>query len=77
MGLVVALWRVSAPMDLVVVLWRVFRSHGLGCCPMESFCSYGLGCCPIESFLDLIKSWELSHRLDRVVSLLVAIPLLI
>jgi hypothetical protein len=37
MDLVVALWRISAPVDLVVVLWKNFCSHGLGCCPMEEF----------------------------------------
>ena len=60
MDLVVALLRISAPTDLVVVLWK-------------NFCYHGLGCRPMENFLDLIKSWESSHRLNLLMSLLVAI----
>ncbi len=39
--------------------------------------SHGLDCCPMKIFLDLIKSWESSHRLNLIMSLLVAISLLI
>jgi hypothetical protein len=63
MDLVVALWRISAPMDLVVVLWKVF------CCSLDLVV--------VLKFLDLIKSWESSHRLNLIMSLLVAISLLI
>jgi hypothetical protein len=46
--LIVAFWKISAPMDLIVVLWKVlfpwtwllsyekFYFHGLGCRPMEN-----------------------------------------
>jgi hypothetical protein len=59
---------------------------------MESYCSHGLGCCPMEDFffftpmdlvvvlwkifLDLIKSREMSHRLNRIICLFGVIPLI-
>jgi hypothetical protein len=55
---------VSVPMDLVVALWRVSA-------PMD------LVVVPWKIFLNSIKSWESSHRLNRIMSLLGAIPLLI
>jgi uncharacterized membrane protein YbhN (UPF0104 family) len=53
-----------------------FLFHGLGCrlenffVPWTWLLSYG-------KILDLIKPWELFHRLNLIVSLLVAISLLI
>jgi hypothetical protein len=64
MDLIVALWRVFAPMDLVVALWRVSA-------PMD------LVVVIWKIFLNSIKLWELSHRLNRIMSLLGAILLLI
>ena len=65
--------------------------HGLGCCPMKDFfCSMDLvvvlwkiSFCSMDlvvvlwKILNLIKSWESSHRLNLIMSLLVAISLLI
>ena len=73
MDLVVVLLRISAPMDLVVVLWKNFRSHGLSCRPMEEFLFPWTWLSSYGEFLDLIKSWESSHRLNLLMSLLVAI----
>jgi hypothetical protein len=77
MDLVVALWRIFAPVDLVVVLWKTSAPMDLVVVLWRDFCSYGLGCRPMEEFLDLIKSWESSDRLNLLMSLLVAISLLI
>ena len=73
MDLVIALLRISAPMDLVVVLWKDFCSHGLGCRPIEEFLFPWTWLSSYGEFLDLIKSWESSHRLNLLISLLVAI----
>jgi hypothetical protein len=58
------LMEVSFPMDLVVALWRI---SGL----------MDLVVVLWKIFLDLIKSWESSHRLNLIMRLLVAIILLI
>ena len=55
---------VFVPMDLVVVLWRVSA-------PMD------LVVILWKIFLNLIKSWESSHRFNRIMSLLGAVSLLI
>jgi hypothetical protein len=52
-------------MDLVVVLWKIFFFV-----PMDLVVV-------LWKILDLIKSWELSHRLNLIMNLLVAISLLI
>jgi hypothetical protein len=67
MDLVVVLWKIFCSMDLIVVLWKIFFFFLF---PWTWLLSYG-------KFLDLIKSWESSHRLNLIVSLLVAISLLI
>uniref|UniRef100_A0A2N9EG33 Uncharacterized protein n=1 Tax=Fagus sylvatica TaxID=28930 RepID=A0A2N9EG33_FAGSY len=69
--LIVALWKISAPMDLIVALWKILF-HGLGCHPMENsvpwtwlssygkFLFYGLGCRPMEDFF-VPWTWLLSY----------------
>jgi hypothetical protein len=54
---------VSFPMDLVVAPWRIFVPIDL--------------VVVLWKILDLIKSWESSHKLNLIVNLLVAISLLI
>ena len=54
---------VSFPMDLVVALWKIFV-------PMDLVVV-------LWKILDLIKSWESSHKLNLIMNLLIAISLLI
>jgi hypothetical protein len=66
---------VFVSIDLVVVSWKVLfpwtwlSSYG-------RFCFHRLGCYLMESSLDLIRSYEMFHRLDRVISLSTVIPLI-
>jgi hypothetical protein len=78
-------WTWLSSYERFSVPWTWLSSYGKIFVPWTWLLSYGryfflfpwTWLLPYEKFLDLIKSWESSHRLNLIVSLLVAISLLI
>jgi hypothetical protein len=74
--LIVVLWRIFVPIDLIVVLWKIFAPIDLIVVLWKISVPIDLIVVLRKISLDLIRSYEMFHRLDRVISLSAVIPLI-